>query len=182
MGTYGGYSSRNELVHEVTATYENDQQIQIAEKKFFSGNDLWVLFRRTSKMAPTDIERFIVLFKISRWGAGDWAYKPIEESMGPFEYTCPLSFIEAAQHPFPNGYPEGYGDWRTKVRAFHARKNQKIGVGDIVKLTNGKEYRVIEVGRKLRGSDMLTGSTYILPRRMLTENAITMNKVVGGAA
>ena len=169
MGTYGGYNSRKELVEEVTKTWENEHAVQVAEKKFFSGNDLWVLFKRTSKHASTDIERFIVLFKISRWGEGNWAYKPIEESMGPFEYSCPISFLDAAQHPFPDGYPEGYSDWRAAVRAHHARRNQKVAVGQTVKLTNGREYRVTEVrGRKISGIGVDDGYRYTLPRKMLS--------------
>lgn len=143
MGTYGGYSSRAELVAEVTKTYENDQQTLVAEKRYFSGNDLWVLFKRTSKVAPTDIERFICLFKISRWGQGDWAYKPVEESMGPLEHSCPVSFIDAAQHPYPNGYPEGYHDWRQTVREFHAKKLRKFNYHDRIKSVGGKEYSVV---------------------------------------
>jgi hypothetical protein len=169
MGTYGGYSSRGELVAEVTKSWENEGFTQVAEKKFFSGNDLWVLFARTSKHASTDVERFIVLFKISRWGEGNWAYKPIEESMGPLEHSCPVSFLDAAQHPFPNGYPEGYHDWRANVRAYHARKNQKLVLGQIVKLTNNREYKIATFrGRKAFGYDVETGGYYHIPRRMLT--------------
>ena len=170
MGTYGGYNSRKELVEDVTKGWENEHQTFVAEKKFFSGNDLWVLFKRTSKHASTDVERFIYLFKISRWGEGDWAYKPIEESMGPSNYSCPLSFLDAAQHPFPNGYPEGYSDWRANVRAHHARRNQKIEVGQTIKLTNGREYKVTRFeGRKIFGFDVVYGPStgYRIPRKML---------------
>ena len=173
MGTYGGYYSRKELVEDVTKTWESEHAIQVVEKKFFSGNDLWVLFARTSKHASTDVERFIVLFKISRWGEGNWAYKPIEESMGPFEYSCPISFLDVAQHPFPNGYPEGYSDWRANVRAYHARRNQKVAVGQTVKLTNGRLYRVIEVnGRKVRGVGLDDNYTYRIPRSMLAAQGV----------
>jgi len=168
MGTYGGYNSRKELVDEVTKTWESEHAIQVAEKKFFSGNDLWVLFARTSKHASTDVERFIVLFKISRWGEGNWAYKPIEESMGPFEYSCPISFLDAAQHPFPNGYPEGYSDWRANVRAWHARRNQKVEVGQVIRLTNGKDYKVSAIrNRRIYGFGVLDGIYYHISRKML---------------
>jgi hypothetical protein len=168
MGTYGGYNSRKELVEEVTETRENEHAIQVAEKKFFSGNDLWVLFARTSKHASTDVERFIVLFKISRWGEGNWAYKPIEESMGPFEYSCPISFLDAAQHPFPNGYPEGYSDWRAYVRAHHARRNQKVEVGQVIRLINGKDYKVSKIrNRRIYGFGVADGIYYHISRKML---------------
>lgn len=172
MGTYGGYNSRNELVEEVTKTYENEHVIQVAEKKFFSGNDLWVLFARQSKHASTDVERFIMLFKISRWGQGNWAYKPISEDMGPLEHSCPLSFLDAAQHPHPSGYPEGWHDWRAAVRAHHARRNQKVAVGQVVKLTNNKEYKVTKIhGRRIYGYGVSDGVYYNIPRKMLAVQA-----------
>ena len=168
MGTYGGYTSRNELVAEVTKSWETEHFTQVAEKKFFSGNNLWVLFAKQSKHSSTDVERFIVLFKISRWGANDWAYKPISEDMGPYDYTCPLSFLDAAQHPHPNGYPEGWSDWRAAVRAYHARKFQKLVVGQVVKLTNAIEYRITQVGHKVMGVSLKDGLLYRIPRKMLT--------------
>lgn len=172
MGTYGGYTSRRDLVAEVTKTWETEDFTQVAEKKFFSGNDLWVLFAKQSKHASTDVERFIVLFKISRWGAGDWAYKPISEDMGPLEHSCPVSFLEAAQHPHPNGYPEGWHDWRAAVREYHARRNQKIEVGQIIKLTNGREYKIstVRAGR-IMGYGVADGIYYNIPRKMLAVQA-----------
>lgn len=169
MGTYGGYQSRNELVADVTKGYENETRRVTLLAKYFSGNHLWCVFEVESKPqfpgSPVEKQRWIELFLISRWGEGNWVYKPMEECTGPYYYSCPLSFLEMVPAPpIPPGWD---GSWRAKVREFHARKNQKLEVGQVVRLTNGKDYKIIEVGRRIRAIDM-NGYTYRIPRSMLT--------------
>lgn len=49
-----------------------------------------------------------------------WGYKDMDETMGPVEVNCPLSFLDKASAP------TGYGiEWREKVREFHAKKNAR---------------------------------------------------------
>lgn len=44
--------------------------------------------------------------------SGDgWGYKPLEESMHPYYFSCPLHFLELA--------PEQCPEWRAAVRQFH---------------------------------------------------------------
>src|SRR3546814_16245151 len=45
---------------------------------------------------------------------GQWGYKPLDESMHPYYYSCPLSYLDLA--------PEQSADWRAGVRAYHARR------------------------------------------------------------
>lgn len=40
-----------------------------------------------------------------------WGYKGMEESMHPYYYTCPLSYL--------NSVPEACPEWRMKVRQYH---------------------------------------------------------------
>jgi len=154
MGWTSGYHSRKELVDYVTAHQENQVSTFDCIAKKFVGNHLWCVFERTAKPAPTDKERYIILFDIQRWGEGNWAYKDIQESMGPFQHSCPLSFLDMVPEP-PR--PAGYHDWRQGVRDYHARRNQKLTVGQTVKLTNGEEYKVtslrplLGVGAKILG-------------------------------
>ncbi len=122
MGWTSGYHSRKELVDYVTAHQENQVSTFDCIAKKFVGNHLWCVFERTAKPAPTDKERYIILFDIQRWGEGNWAYKDIQESMGPFQHSCPLSFLDMVPEP-PR--PAGYHDWRQGVRDYHARRNQK---------------------------------------------------------
>lgn len=171
MGTYGGYPSRKALVDEVTAGFENDTRKVTLLAKYFSGNHLWCVFEVESKPqfpgSPVEKSRWIELFLISRWGEGNWAYKPMEESTGPYYYSCPLSFLDMVPEP-PR--PKDYQDWRAKVREFHARKAQTLVVGQVVRLINGQDYTIVEVGRRIRGRDKY-GITYRIPRSMLTLSA-----------
>jgi hypothetical protein len=49
-----------------------------------------------------------------------WGYKDMDESMGPVEVNCPLSFLSQASEP------EGYAvEWRERVRAHHAAKKAR---------------------------------------------------------
>lgn len=171
MGWTTGYNSRSEVVETVTKGWENDMQTTTCIKKFFSGNNLWMVFERVSKAAPTDVERFIVVALIRCWkaqgGGMDWGYKDVSEEMGPCELSCPLSFLDMVKDP--GGYATA---WREKVRAAHAVKNQKLVVGQVVKLTNGREYRISKFWKRSAcGVDVKTGNEYRIPRGMLAVQA-----------
>lgn len=169
MGWLFGWNTRKELVDHVTETFENDMQRTTCIRKFFSGNNMWTVWERQSKAASTDVERFIVVFLIlggnnctNGRGYG-WGYKDVSEEMGPCEVTCPLAFLDMV--PDPGGYATA---WRERVRAHHARRNQKLTVGQTIKLTNGIEYRITQTRRKLMGVSLKDGCLYKIPRRMLT--------------
>lgn len=166
MGWSFGWNSRRELVDHLTKTWDTEQQTTVCLKKFFSGNNLWTVWERTAKLAPTDKERYIALFLIQGGnhcteGRGyGWGYKDISEEMGPCEVSCPLSFLDMV--PDPGGYATA---WRARVREHHRIRNQKLVVGQMVQLTNGKVYKITSL-RPLRGHD--GWNLYRIPRRMLT--------------
>ena len=64
-------------------------------------------------LAPGQSLRYIRCDLLERSG-GQWGYKPLDESMHPYYYTCPLSYLDLA--------PEQSADWRAGVRAFHTRR------------------------------------------------------------
>lgn len=59
---------------------------------------------------------------------GEWGYKPMGESSGPFYYSCPLAFLDMA--------PEVNAEWRKGVREFHAAKKSapKLAPGAVFQL------------------------------------------------
>lgn len=92
---------------------------------------------------------------------GNWGYKDMTESMHPYYYTCPLSYLEMV----PVACPE----WRDAVVAYHARMKVKLKVGDKVKLIPGcsvPEVTVVSV-KPLRA--VANGKEYTLPRRFIAE-------------
>jgi hypothetical protein len=123
---------------------------------------LWVLFETRfldAAGAPFEARtrRWIGLFLCEHSPQDQgWGYKDIDESMGPYEYDCPLAYVDAASAP----EGEHAGPWREKVRAHAAalaggrRAYNAARVGDVLILKSGLEPRrlkVIEVGRVKRG-------------------------------
>jgi hypothetical protein len=94
------------------------------------GNHLWTVFERDQgKPDHTEYNgrtfprpaRLLTLHLLAYSKRDDcWGYKDMDESMGPYEYDCPLKYLDMV--PDPGGYATG---WRDKVRAFHAGKRDK---------------------------------------------------------
>ena len=64
----------------------------------------------------------ILVFKMAGGGGSphySWGYKDMDESMGPYAYTCPLKFLDASTCDNPTAI-----EWRAACRAEHARKAQ----------------------------------------------------------
>lgn len=78
-------------------------------------NCLWVLAK------PQSMNPFIILFLL-KCRDGCWGYKAMEESWGPYCYSCPLHFLDQA--PEPDGANLDHGgsgkSWRDHVREYHA--------------------------------------------------------------
>lgn len=72
------------------------------------GPRLWYLAERANV-------RWIGLVLIEVRGA-EVAVKHMDETLGPYYYDCPLSFLDRASAP----HGEHAAPWREKVRAFHA--------------------------------------------------------------
>src|SRR5205085_8215381 len=119
---------------------------------------LWTVWEITRKPGG-EKERYIGLDLLGTDGEGNWGYKDLEESMGVYEVNCPLSFLALV----PQVANEG---WRERVRAHHARINQKVVVGQTLKLVNASIPHVLVTSvRPLRGTYL--GGTYRIPRRFL---------------
>lgn len=80
-----------------------------------------------------------------------WGYKDIDETMGPVEVNCPLSFLDEASH-----VTEGYAvEWRERVRAYHAKRKERPrpAPGNVVKYGD-HEYRLLKPAGPRRGWDV----------------------------
>jgi hypothetical protein len=155
--------TRSGLIAELTKTQENEHTKFVTLRKFCSGNDLWTVQEVTRK-DNGETSRFICLYMMRPNKGYGWGYKDVEESMGPYQHSCPVAFLDMVPE---QPRPEGYHDWRSAVRQYWAKRNQKLTVGQVVKLTNGHEYRIVSL-RPLKAVDTITGTLYKIPRRMLT--------------
>lgn len=136
MGWTGSNMSRSERVAEILG---GGGTWKLLASKMV-GNCLWSVW-------DTPKNGNVILLHLFERRGGMTLDKGMDESMGPFYYSCPLKFLEMA--PCLNQW------WRTKVRKFHEdRKNRKpLRTGQKIRFTETsyggeKEFEVIVEGRK----------------------------------
>lgn len=120
MGWYFSHQSRSELIAELVAPQETERTTAKVITHALRGNVLWSVVEMTVKaesahrdLPPGQSLRYIRCDLLER-SHGQWGYKPLDESMHPYYYSCPLSYLDLA--------PEQSADWRAGVRAYHARR------------------------------------------------------------
>lgn len=116
MGWYFGSPSRAAQIEELTRPYQHTRTL----RKFTSGNTLWTV--RESTNADGTKTLWIGCDLIQRARRGEWGYKPLDESMGPCEVSCPLAYLDMV--PCPAG-PYAT-EWRARVRAYHQARNKVL--------------------------------------------------------
>ena len=120
MGWYFSPQSRSELIAELIAPQETERASVKVIAHALRGNVLWSVAQVTAKaegvhrdLTPGQSLCTIRCDLLERSG-GQWGYKPLDESMHPYYYSCPLSYLNLA--------PEQSADWRAGVRAYHAKR------------------------------------------------------------
>jgi len=115
-----------------------------------------------------ELRKWICIYLLQRDQGYGWGYKDIDESMGPVQKECPVSYLDEADeatHQFAK-------EWRAEVRAIAAaRAKIRPKVHEMWKLHAGctvKQVRITSL-RPLRG--MANGCLYKLKRRHLKERA-----------
>jgi hypothetical protein len=152
--------TRRQLIDNLTREWETADRKGSTYKRYCSGNTLFTVTEIVNKHSG-EIMRYIGVYLLQREQNYGWGYKDMDESMGPYQYGCPLSFFDLV--PDPGGYAT---EWRKRNRENHARRFQKLELHQRVKLTNGQWYKIVSL-RPLRATDEV-GCTYRVPRRMLT--------------
>ena len=109
-----------ELIAELIAPQETERASVKVIAHTLRGNVLWSVAEVTARaegvhrdLAPGQSLRYIRCDLLERSGS-QWGYKPLDESMHPYYYSCPLSYLDMT--------PEQSADWRAGVRAYHARR------------------------------------------------------------
>lgn len=112
------------------------------------GNVLWMV-QEVYRRDTGHFERFLECDLLQNSRGYGWGYKDMDESMGPYYYSCPLSYLDGTRVLNPG--------WRKAVREYHARRNRKIKVGECYELLNStiKMVRIVSskplIGRDTRG-------------------------------
>lgn len=96
------------------------------------GNVLWTV--KEIAHADGTAERVIGCDLLSKSKYG-WGYKPMDETMGPYYFTCPLAYLELAG-PTTSPYAKA---WRERVKAYHAKTATAAALvaGAIAAVTEG---------------------------------------------
>lgn len=129
--TYPHGVNRQELIAQRVKSWERDTCEMLVKteclKHCFRGGQfsgvLWTVWKRTFTKDGEEVqpeERFIGCDLLRCYG-GEWGYKDMEESMGPFYYSCPLLYLELV----PIERFGGNARWREEVKEHHRHRAEK---------------------------------------------------------
>ncbi len=122
------------------------------------GNVLWTV-------EPSNGTPLIGCYLLGSSRGFGYGYKDMCESMHPYYYSCPLSYLEKA--------PETCPEWRAGVRKFHATAamvaSLKLKIGDKVKLKSGCSVPEVVVTSLKPLLAVANGKVYKLPKSYIAE-------------
>lgn len=107
MGWYYETTSRAELIQRLIRPRAHATCI----KHCCVGNVLWTVWKPNDDKRALGAENWIGCDLMERAPDGMWGYKDMCEDMGPYYYSCPLSYLELA--------PAVNAEWRKMVRYHH---------------------------------------------------------------
>jgi len=132
-------ASKQDIVADLTKTWESDTIRSETIAKSLNGNRLWFVVEHTSKVDGTK-SRFIALSLLACDRSYGYGSKDMSEDCGPCYYDCPLKFLDMAP-PSDSQFAEG---WRDKVREHHAsRRTQRKR-----KVEEGKTYQLLRTAKE----------------------------------
>lgn len=125
-------STRRDLIEERTKSWERESGDMLVKStclahcyrgNVFSGV-LWSVWERTftkddEEAQPT--ERWIQCDLLQYQRDYGWGYKDMEESMGPYYFSCPQKYLDMVPLDVYGGNPE----WRAEVKRHHERRAEK---------------------------------------------------------
>ncbi len=128
---------RKDIIADLTKYWRNRQDAEgTCLKHCYRGNNwsgvLWTVWEIKKPCGET--YRYIGCNKLeySKHEPPSWGVKDLDESMGPFYHSCPLSYLDMV--------PEVKNQsWRDYVKAWHAERKPKFAlrIGQRVKLVDG---------------------------------------------
>ena len=159
---YTNDGSRADVIAELTEDNSKEGKVYRTLRKCFRGNVMYAL-HETGPIGET--KKWIGVYLLQK-GTRDypgWGYKPMDETMEPYYYDCPVSYLDAADEPMGDGAKR----WREVVREKAARRASiKPKAGESWRLRSGKEVRIKSV-RPLHG--WIGGTLYRIKRTNLVE-------------
>lgn len=130
MGWYFTHgATKADAIAEFVRGHESSEGYYKTLKHCVRGNAVYALCE--SAKVGEEPKRFIAVALLAK-SDGSYGSKIMDESMHPYYYACPVSYLDECTPPLN----ESSAKWRAIVRARHAAHNRKLAVGDVVKLVN----------------------------------------------
>jgi hypothetical protein len=130
---YPEFSNLSDLRKYILQQVFRSQEVLDSYSK---GKSFWVLARSGEQPSI-----YLFMLEKNKEGCG---YKAIHEDSGPYDYSCPLSFVERSPE---EGRTEFSLSWRKRLLAQSERQNQVFQAGDLVSVF-GNEYKIVsKIGR-----------------------------------
>lgn len=116
MGWYFSRQTRDQLIRELIKPQESEHARSTVIAHALRGNVLWSVVQVTPKQADASNVKeadstTLIRCDLLKGSDGEWGHKPLDESMHPYYYSCPLRFLEMA--------PVRSEAWREGVRSYH---------------------------------------------------------------
>jgi len=121
MGWYFSRQTRDQLIRELIEPQEAENARSEVIAHTLRGNVLWSVVRITAKQAgvmklAAGDSINVIRCDLLQGSGGEWGYKPLDESMHPYYYSCPLRYLDMAPVQSP--------EWREGVLAHHASRRK----------------------------------------------------------
>jgi hypothetical protein len=117
-----------------------------------------VVYLKVETNTPKNQTERFILVCVTHWYRNEYfnfAYKPMEEDMGPMYWDCPLRLFDDLTEPKTDTAKE----WRERVRACHTKKSPIPKFGQVIKFEHpirftdgfeGDTFRVVRYGVKAK--------------------------------
>lgn len=126
-------ATRKDLIRELTHETETRKCL----KKCTRGNVLWTVWEYRAEDGET--KRYIGCDLMQKQRGYGWGYKDMCESVHPYYYSCPLSYLKLA--------PVASEEWRAEVHKYHAatQPGARPKVGDTIMLPTSYSVRELKI-------------------------------------
>lgn len=167
MGWLYGWNSRKELVTHLVDEPQSYKTLAHATTRENGQSILWAVheFPMDSPSETYRGKKFIACYLMDS-DKGMHGYKDMEESMGPYFYSCPLAYLDMVPEVTNQEWRDGV---KARVEAETKRKKfmKLVAVGNIVQLPASykpNKFRVVSLMPLLGEAN---GTTYRIPKNKI---------------
>jgi hypothetical protein len=106
--------TRKDWIEDLTATHHYLDAVTTTLRSCTRGNVLWNVREEVWRDCDRKPLRWIECNLLKSGGGDGWGHKYMDESYGPYYFTCPKSYLAMV--------PEINKGWREAVRHYHANR------------------------------------------------------------